>query len=92
VSILCVRSSPLASFVTRPLERELRRLRAWKARPVPVVRPDATPMAQFRPACDGPVLTVRDRQMPVLRARGGHRRRGPTALQHGGDGHSSIGG
>jgi hypothetical protein len=32
------------------------------------------------------LLTVRDRQMPVLRACGGHDGRGPTALQRGGDG------
>jgi hypothetical protein len=32
-------------------------------------------------------LTVRDRQMPVLRARGGHGRRGPSVLQCDGDGH-----
>jgi hypothetical protein len=35
-----------------------------------------------------PTVVVRGRrQMPVLRARGGHGRRGPTAFQHGGDGH-----
>jgi len=44
-------------------------------------------MAQVRSVCNRPLLTVRDRQMPVLRARGGHGRRGPTALQGGGDGH-----
>ena len=61
--------------------------RAWKARPVPSYRPDPSPMPQVRPVRDRPLLTVRDRQMPVLRAGGGHGRRGPTALQHGGDGH-----
>jgi hypothetical protein len=32
-----------------------------------VIRPDATPMPQVRPNCDGALLSVRDRQMPVLR-------------------------
>jgi len=59
-------------------------LRAWKARPVPSSWPDATPMAQVTAACCRPLLTVSDRQMPVLRARGGHGRRGPTALQRAG--------
>jgi hypothetical protein len=45
------------------------RSRAWKARPVPSSWPDAPPMPQVRPTCDGPLLTVRDHQMPVLRAR-----------------------
>ena len=63
------------------------RSRAWKARSVPASGPDATPMAQVRTACCRPLLTVSDRQMPVPRARGGHGRRGPTALQRGGDGH-----
>jgi hypothetical protein len=40
-----------------------------------------------RPPSGGPLLTVSDRQMPMLRARGGHGRRGPTALRRGGDGH-----
>jgi hypothetical protein len=44
-------------------------------------------MAQVRSVRDRPLLTVRDRQMPVLWARGGHGRRGPTALQRGSDGH-----
>jgi hypothetical protein len=52
--------------------------RAWRARPVPSSRPDATPMPQVRSVCDRPFLTVSDRQMPVLRARGGHGRRGPN--------------
>jgi hypothetical protein len=47
------------------------RSRAWKARPVPSSWPDATPMAQVGRTVDGPLLTVRDRQMPVLPARGG---------------------
>jgi hypothetical protein len=62
--------------------------RAWKARPVPSSWPDATPMAQVRRTCVGPLLTVRDRQMPVLRARGGHGRRGRSGLGRGGDGHT----
>jgi hypothetical protein len=61
--------------------------RAWKARPVPAFRPDATPMTQVRAACCRPLLSVSDRQLPMLRARGGHGRQGPSALQHGGDGH-----
>jgi hypothetical protein len=61
--------------------------RAWKARPVSVVRPDATPMAQVRPTCDGPLLTVGTRQAPVLRARGGHGRRGRTRLRPAAVGH-----
>jgi hypothetical protein len=47
-------------------------------------------MAQLTAPWDRPLLTVRDRQLPVLRARGGHGRRGPIALQHGGDGHKLI--
>ena len=60
---------------------------AWKARPVPSSWPDATPVAQVSPAGDRPLLSVGDRQMPVPRARGGHGRRGSTALQRGGDSH-----
>jgi hypothetical protein len=59
----------------------------WKARLLPVIRPDATPMPQVRPTCDGPLLSVRDRQMPVSRARGGHDRRGRSWLRAGSDGH-----
>jgi hypothetical protein len=44
-------------------------------------------MPQVSAACCRPLLTVRDRQMPVLWARGGHGRRGPTGRQRGGDGH-----
>jgi hypothetical protein len=44
-------------------------------------------MAQVRPAINGPLLTVGARQAPVLRARGGHGRRGPSALHRGSDGH-----
>ena len=44
-------------------------------------------MAQVRTACCRPLLTVSDRQWLMLRARGGHGRRGPTALQLGGDGY-----
>ena len=60
--------------------------RAWKARPVPRSRREATGMALVRRSCDRPLLTVRDRQLPVLRARGGHGRRRPTRLGRGGDG------
>jgi hypothetical protein len=61
--------------------------RAWKARPVLSSGPDATPMPQVKASVDRPLLSVSDRQMPMLRARGGHGRRGRTALQRGGDGH-----
>jgi hypothetical protein len=44
-------------------------------------------MVQVRAAYFRPLLTVGDRQLPMLRARGGHDRRGPTTLQRGGDGH-----
>jgi hypothetical protein len=44
-------------------------------------------MAQVRSFCDRPLLSVRDRQMPVLRARGGHGRRGQHWVQLGSDGH-----
>jgi hypothetical protein len=69
------------------MTRDRRASRAWKARPIPSSWPDATPMAQVGRTVDGPLLTVRDRQLPVLRARRGHGRRGPTALRRGGDGH-----
>ena len=50
-------------------------LRAWKARPDSPLSRDPTPMAQVRScATDRPLLTVSDRQMPMLRARGGHAR------------------
>ena len=42
---------------------------------------------QLTASRDCPLLSVRDRLGPMLRARGGHGRRGPTALQRGGDGH-----
>src|SRR5215211_468812 len=61
--------------------------RAWKARPVPWSWPDPAPLPQARVSVDRPLLTVSDRQMPMLRARGGHGRRGPAALQRDGDGH-----
>ena len=63
------------------------RSRAWKARPVPSFRPDPRPMAQVRSVCNGPLLTVRDRQIPTLRARGGHGRRERTQLRRSSDGH-----
>jgi hypothetical protein len=61
--------------------------RAWKARPVSSSGADDTPMAQVSPARDRPLLTVTDRQMPLLRARGGHGRRGQSWFQRAGDGH-----
>ena len=61
--------------------------RAWKARPVPSSRPDATPMPQVRASWDRPLLTVSDRQMPMLRPRGGHGRRGPSWIGRSSDGH-----
>jgi hypothetical protein len=65
-----------------------RRSRAWKARPVPSFGPDAAPMPQVRPECDRPLLTVKDRQWPMLRARGGHGRRGRRPwLWRSSDGH-----
>jgi hypothetical protein len=42
--------------------RSLSGSRAWKARPGRPFTPDATPMAQLRPSCDRPLLTVRNRQ------------------------------
>jgi hypothetical protein len=63
------------------------RTRAWKARPGSPLSRDPTPMAQVRLVCDRPLLTVRDRQVPMLRARGGHGRRVPSWLGRGSDGH-----
>jgi hypothetical protein len=61
--------------------------RAWKARPFPSSGPVAALMPQVRASLDQPLLSVSDRQLPRLWARGGHGRRVPTALQRGGDGH-----
>jgi len=44
-------------------------------------------MAQLRASPDRPLLSVRDRQLPVLRARGGHGRRGRRRSKPAGDGH-----
>jgi len=44
-------------------------------------------MAQVRSGCDRPLLSVGDRQVPVLRARGGHGRRGRSWLGRCSDGH-----
>src|SRR5829696_473895 len=63
------------------------RSRAWKARTGTPFSREPTPIVQVRSVCDRPLLSVSDRKMPVLRARGGHGRRGPTALHRGGDGH-----
>jgi hypothetical protein len=49
--------------------------------------PDPKPMPQVTTFYNRPLLSVRDRMMLLLRARGGHGRRGPTALRPGGDGH-----
>jgi hypothetical protein len=38
--------------------------------------------------CYRPLLTVRERQLPMLRARGGHGRRGQQWLRRGGDGYT----
>jgi hypothetical protein len=64
-----------------------RRSRAWKARPGSASTPHASPMAQVIPSSDRPLLTVADRQLPMLRARGGHGRRGRTRLGRCSDGH-----
>jgi hypothetical protein len=58
-------------------------------RRVPVVpfMPHAKPMPQVMASYNWPLLSVRDRLMPLLRARRGHGRRGPTALQRGGVGY-----
>ena len=63
------------------------RSRAWKARPDSPLSRDPAPVAQVRSLCDRPLLTVRDRQMPMVRARGGHGRRGRSWLCRGGNGH-----
>jgi hypothetical protein len=44
-------------------------------------------MAQLSAPPDRPLLSVRDRQGPILRARGGHGRRGPSWLRRGIGGH-----
>jgi len=44
-------------------------------------------MEQHSASADPPLLSVGHRQGPVLRARGGHGRRGPRWLGPGGDGH-----
>jgi hypothetical protein len=58
-------------------------------RRVPARRPgpDAPPMTQVRSGRDRPLLTVRDRQLPLLRARGGHGRRGRSWRRRSDDGH-----
>jgi hypothetical protein len=43
-------------------------------------------MPQLSAPVDGPLLSVRDREGRLLRARGGHGRRGPRWLGGGGDG------
>jgi hypothetical protein len=61
--------------------------RAWKARPGSPFRPDGWQMAQLSPSPDRPLLSVGDHQGPVLRARGGHGRRGRRWLWPGSNGH-----
>jgi hypothetical protein len=87
--------SPAASRQCRPQREPAavrldseggQRTRAWKARAVPSSQPDATPMAQVGPTSNGPLLTVRDRQVLMPRARGGHGGRGRTVLGPGGEG------
>jgi hypothetical protein len=63
------------------------RSRAWKARPGIRLSRDAWPFAQLSTPPHRPLLSVGDRQRPMLRARGGHGRRGRAALQRGGEGH-----
>jgi hypothetical protein len=60
--------------------------RAWKACPTRPSSRDAAPRAQVSSSADQPLLTVRNRQTPVLRAHGGHGRRGPTQLAPGATG------
>jgi hypothetical protein len=62
------------------------RSRPWQARPDRPSMLDATPKAQVKALPERPPLSVGDREGPLLRARGGHGRRGRTALQRGGDG------
>src|SRR5215218_5699937 len=64
-----------------------RRSRAWKARPGGLLNRNAAPMAQLRAAPDRPLLSVGDRWVPLLRARGGHGWQERTWLRRGGDGH-----
>jgi hypothetical protein len=47
---------------------------SWKARPGSPFMPDAPPVPQVSPSRHRPLLTVRDRPLPVLRVRGGHGR------------------
>jgi hypothetical protein len=92
-SARCVARRPGGSGQCRPLRsagswpRRPQRSRAGKARPIPFTRPDARPMAQLSAPTDRPLLSLGDRQGPLLRARGGHGRRGQTRLGRCGDGH-----
>ena len=54
--------------------------------PTPAAR-----LAQLRPFWDRPLLTVSDRQMPMLRARRGHGQRGRHSLQRCSNGHQFHG-
>jgi len=53
----------------------------------PVVLAAAAALLQAKASMDRPWLTVSDRQMPMLRAGGGHGRRGRRSSKPGGDGH-----
>ena len=53
----------------------------------PSFGPDSAPLLQVKASMDRPWLTVSDRQMPMLRAGGGHGRRGRRSSKPGGDGH-----
>src|SRR5918993_5739208 len=74
------RCCPLQSVVRGPDVAPMwpQRSRAWKARPESPLSRDSTPMPQVRSVCDRPLLTVRDRQMPVLRARPARTNRAPA--------------
>jgi hypothetical protein len=61
--------------------------RAWKARPGTPLGRGTTPMGQLTTSRHGPLLSVGDRQEPLLRARGGHSRRGRSWFRRGGNGH-----
>jgi hypothetical protein len=58
-----------------------------EGRPVSSSWPDATPIPQVRASLDRPLLTVSDRQLPILRACGGHGRRERSWHRPGSDGH-----
>jgi hypothetical protein len=63
------------------------RSRAWKARPGTPPSRDPTPMAQLRVFLDRPLLSVADRQGPMLRARRGHGTARTNPVPRGSDGY-----